>query len=167
MAKAKPLKKARHLQAIELIAVFLVAIIGLALANHATGITGAVTAEEVFSGDLLSSYKETYNEKRSGLPDLVFTFFGEEVVNIYITDLDYSLYAVLEDGELVELEPGTQESPTIKIETNYETLVNLQAGDISLSDAVDAGLVTFSSDSFVKKTEISVVLYSIDIYDMF
>jgi hypothetical protein len=73
----------------------------------------------------------------------------------------------LEDGELVELEPGTQESPTIEIETTYDTLVALQNDEMELSDAIDAGLLTFSSDSFVKEAELAVVLYSIDIYDIF
>ncbi|MBI5073027.1 hypothetical protein HZA99_04370 [Candidatus Woesearchaeota archaeon] len=167
MAKNKAARKASHIKTLEIIAVFLIAIIGIALANHATGITGAVTADEVLSDDLLSQYKEMYNAKRAGLPDLVFTFFGEEVVNIYISDLDAHLYAVLEKGELVELESGTQENPTLSIETTYDTLVKLQQGDITLPDAVNQGLVSFSSDSFVKEAELSTVLYSIDIYGRF
>ncbi len=159
--------KARHIQAGFLFFVVIAGIFVLSVTNAARGITGAVTAEEVFSDDLLSSYIDTYNEKASGLPDLVFTFFGEEVITIYISDLDHTLYAILEDGALVELESGTQESPTIEIETTYDTLVALQNDEMELSDAIDDGLVTFSSDSFVKEAELAVVLYSIDIYDIF
>jgi hypothetical protein len=159
--------KARHIQAGFLFFVVISGIFVLSVTNTVRGITGAVTAEEVFSDDLLSFYMDTYNEKASGLPDIVFIFFGEEVINIYVSDLDYNLYALLEDGELVELEPGTQESPTIEIETTYDTLVALQNDEMELSDAIDAGLLTFSSDSFVKEAELAVVLYSIDIYDIF
>lgn len=167
MAGNKASKKASHIKTLEIIAIFLVAIVGLALANHATGITGAVTVSDVFTDDLLSQYKDTYNAKRVGLPDIVFTFFGEEVVNVYISDLDIHLYAILEKGELVELAKGTQDNPTISIETTYDTLVKLQQGDITPKDAINQGLVSFSSDSFVKEAELSTVLYSIDIYDMF
>ena len=164
---AKTEGKARHIQAAFLFFVVVAGLFVLSVVNSARGITGAVTAEEVFSDDLLNSYMDTYNEKASGLPDLVFTFFGEEVINIYVSDLDYTLYALLEDGALVELESGTQESPTIEIETTYETLVALQNDEMELSDAIDDGLVTFSSDSYVKEAELAVVLYSIDIYDIF
>ncbi len=166
MVKKKD-SSARHLQFFQMIVVFFVALFALYLANTATNVTGAVTADDVFTEDLISEYKETYNEKASGLPDIVFTFFGEEVVNIYISDLDYHLYAVLEDGALIELEPGTQESPTIEVETTYDTIVALQYGELTLANAIDNGLVTFSSDSFVKKAELSVVLYSVDVYDIF
>lgn len=167
MAKNKRAKKASYIKTIEIIAVFIIAIVGLALANHATGITGASTIDDVFADDLLSQYKDIYNAKRAGLPDIVFTFFGEEVVNVYISDVEIHLYAVLEKGELVELAKGTQDSPTITIETTYDTLVKLQQGDITAKNAISQGLVSFSSDSFVKEAELSTVLYSIDIYDMF
>lgn len=167
MPAKKVHRKASHIKTLEIIGVFLVAIVALALANHTTGITGAVTADEVLSNDLLSQYKEMYNAKRSGLPDLVFTFFGDEVVNVYISDLDAHVYAVLKNGELVDLEKGTQDSPTISIQTTYDTLLHLQQGDISIKGAVNQGLVSFSSDSFVKEAELSTVLFSIDIYEYF
>lgn len=159
--------KARHIQAAFLFFVVVAGIFVLSVANSARGITGAVTAEEVFNNDLLNYYMDAYNEKASGLPDIVFTFFGEEVITIYISDLNHTLYAVLEDGALVELESGTQESPTIEIETTYDTLVSLQNDEMELSDAIDEGLISFSSDSFVKEAQLAIVLYSIDIYDIF
>ena len=67
-------------------------------------------AEESFTNDLLSTYKDTYNEKANGLPDILFTFFGDDVVNVYLTDLDHHLYAVLSGGELVELEKQMHET---------------------------------------------------------
>ncbi len=163
----KNAKKSSHIKTLEIIAAFLVALAGLALANHATGVTGAVTADEIFTDDLLGQYKDTYNAKRDGLPDIVFTFFGEEVINIYISDLDEHLYALLSDGELVDLEKGTQDDPTITVETTYDALVQLQQGDITMKEAIQKGLVSFSSDSFVKEAELSTVLYSIDIYNSF
>lgn len=166
MAK-ESFRKPKHIQAFFFFWIFLLGLYVLTVANSLTGITGAVTAEELFTNDLLVTYKDTYNEKANGLPDILFTFFGDDVVNIYLSDLDHYLYAVLESGELVALESGQQEDPTIEITTTYDTLVLLQQGDLELSDAIDQGLVTFSSDSFVKEAQLSVVLYSIDIYSLF
>ncbi len=167
MVKKQKQRKPKHIQAFFFFGVFLLGLYVLSVANGMTGVTGAVTAEELFTNDLLVTYKDMYNEKASGLPDIVLAFFGEDVVNIYLTDLDHHLYAVLENDELVELENGEQEDPTFEITTSYDTLVLLQQGDLELSDAVDQGLVSFSSDSFVKEAELSVILYSIDIYSLF
>lgn len=166
MAKKQKQRKPKHIQAFFFFGIFLLGLYILSIANSMNGVTGAVTAEEFFTNDLLTTYKDTYNEKANGLPDILFTFFGDDVVNIYLTDLDYYLYAMLENGELVELESGEQEDPSFEITTTYDTLVLLQQGDLEVSDAVDSGLISFSSDSFVKEAEISTVLYSIDIYSL-
>ncbi len=169
----KKYQKSRPLQPFFFFGVFIIGLYIVGIANiltgvtTMTGITGAVTAEEIFTSDLFAYYIKTYNEKAAGLPDIVFTFFGEEVINIYISDFNYYLFAILKDGELVELSAGQQESPTIEVETTYNTLVQLQNKEIELNDAIDDGLVTFSSDSFVKEAELAVVLYSIDIYNIF
>ncbi len=157
---------AQHVKAIMVFLSLLIIFGTVGLANSFIGVTGAVTADDL-NDDLLLTYKETFNEKANGLPDIVFRFFGEEVVNIYLSDIDTTLYAVLQNGELIELNYGEQESPTFTITTTYETVVKLQDRDISLSDAIDEGLVSFSSESFIKKTALSTVLYSIDIYDIF
>ena len=167
MAKKQKQQKPKHIQAFFFFGIFLLGLYIVSVANGMNGVTGAVTAEEIFTNDLLSTYKDTYNEKANGLPDILFTFFGDDVVNIYLTDLDHHLYAVLADNELVELENGQQEDPSFEITTTYDTLVLLQQGDLGVSDAVDQGLISFSSDSFVKEAEISTVLYSIDIYSLF
>ncbi len=163
----KKQRKPRHIQAFFFFGIFLLGLYIVSVANGMNGITGAVTAEELFTNDLLVTYKDTYNEKASGLPDIVLTFFGNDVVNIYLSDFDHHLYAVLENDELVELENGEQEDPTFEITTTYDTLVLIQQGDLEISDAVDQGLVSFSSDSFVKEAELSIILYSIDIYSLF
>jgi hypothetical protein len=150
-----------------LVASFLVILAAICLANTFTGITGAVTADDYFNNELLTTYKDTFNEKADGLPDVVFTFFGEEVVNIYLTDIEVTLYAVLQDDELVELEEGEQENPTIRIETTYDTVTALQYKEITLQEAIDDELITFSSDSFIKQAELSLVLGAIDIYEVF
>jgi hypothetical protein len=165
MAKHKPTPK--HTKSIMLVASFLVILAAICLANTFTGITGAVTADDYFNNELLTTYKDTFNEKADGLPDVVFTFFGEEVVNIYLTDIEVTLYAVLQDDELVELEEGEQENPTIRIETTYDTVTALQYKEITLQEAIDDELITFSSDSFIKQAELSLVLGAIDIYEVF
>jgi len=164
MRKTRP--TSQHMKAIMVFLSLLVILGAIGLANSFTGITGAATVATV-NDELLSTYKNTFNEKAKGLPDIVFTFFGDDVVNIYLTDIDVTLYAVLENDELVELDFGEQESPTFTITTTYNTIVKLQQYDITLSQAIDDGLVSFSSDSFIKKAELSTVLYSIDIYDTF
>lgn len=156
----------KHAKAVMVFFSFFVIIGGVCLANSFTGITGTATADEL-NDDLLVTYKQTFNEKANGLPDIVFRSFDEEVVNIYLSDIGITLYAVLHNGELIELNYGEQESPTFTITTTYETVVKLQFRDISLSDAIDEGLVSFSSDGFIKKTALSTVLFSIDIYDIF
>ncbi len=166
MAKKQKERKPKHIQAFFFFSIFLLGLYILSVANEMNGFTGAVTAEEIFTNDLLSTYKDTYNEKANGLPDILFTFFGDDVVNIYLTDIDHYLYAMLGSGELIELENGEQEDPSFEITTTYDTLVLLQQGDLEVSDAVDSGLISFSSDSFVKEAEISTVLYSIDIYSL-
>ena len=165
MAKHKHTPK--HTKSIMLVASFLVILAAICLANTFTGITGAVTADDYFNNELLTTYKDTFNEKADGLPDVVFTFFGEEVVNIYLTDIEVTLYAVLQDDELVELEEGEQENPTIRIETTYDTVTALQYKEITLQEAIDDELITFSSDSFIKQAELSLVLGAIDIYEVF
>lgn len=163
MGKHKPTPP--HTKVIMLFVAFIVILCTICIANFFTGVTGAVTAE--LDSDLLSVYKETFNEKVQGMPDIVFAFLGEDVVNIYLSDIEVSLYALLKDDQLVELDYGTQENPTFTITTTYDTVVKLQQRDITFEYALDNELISFSSDSFVKRAELIVVLYSIDIYDFF
>ncbi|MFA6888376.1 MAG: hypothetical protein WC254_02670 [Candidatus Woesearchaeota archaeon] len=157
---------AKHVKAFMFFLSVLVILGAIVFANSFTGVTGAVTADDL-NDDVLLTYKEAFNEKANGMPDIVFRIFGEEVINIYLSDIDVTLYAVLQDGELVDLEQGEQESPTMTITTTYDTVVKLQQHDITLSQTIDDGLVSFSSDSYIKEAMLSTVLYSIDIYDMF
>ncbi len=156
----------RHTKVIMLFITLGVILGAVCLANFFTGVTGAVTADTL-NDEVLTAYTTVFNEKAKGMPDIVLVFLGEEVVNIYLSDVDVSLYALLKDDQLIELERGTQEDPTITITTTYDTVVKLQQKDFTLDYALDNGLVSFSSPSFVKKVELAVVLYSIDIYDMF
>ncbi len=156
----------RHTKAVMFGVTILVAFTAVFLADTFTGITGAATAEDI-NEELLLTYRNTFNEKADGMPDIVFTFLGEGVVNIYLSDADVQLYALFKNSELVELEHGTQENPTIAITTTYDTIAKIQQKEITLDDAIDNSLVSFSSSSFVKEAELALVLYSIDVYEFF
>lgn len=152
---------ARHVQVSMLLLLLVTVLVGISLGVSYTGNTGAATTE--VAAALVAPFQKTYAAKKAGLPDVVFTALGDEVIQVFVFDKEKYFYRVIEKGKLVLLEEGRVDNPTITVSLSSATLTALQYKEITLTTALQQGKVSLSSPKSIKPDNILLVLESIDI----
>lgn len=154
-------RTARHVQVYALLLLLGTAFIAIALGVSYAGNTGAGTSEATAA--LVAPFQKAFAAKKAGLPDVVFTALGDDLVQVFVSDKETYFYGVIKKGTLVLLEEGAVQNPTAKVFLSSQTLTALQYGGITLSTAIREGKITLSSSSSVDSDHLLLVLESIDL----
>ncbi|PIN85142.1 MAG: hypothetical protein COV47_03770 [Candidatus Diapherotrites archaeon CG11_big_fil_rev_8_21_14_0_20_37_9] len=117
------------------------------------------------NGKLKQPVVDEINENLEGVPDQLFSFFGSDKINIYVTYTDGSVHdywALTQDNLLVELHQGTKEDATIEIRINEKTVDRLFLSKKPFSEfltAMNSGEIKYKGLNFegkVKETTVGV-----------
>ncbi|PIN78611.1 hypothetical protein COV16_05795 [Candidatus Woesearchaeota archaeon CG10_big_fil_rev_8_21_14_0_10_34_8] len=152
----------RHTQTFMLLVSLVVMITAFSLASS---FTGQIQEETADVSTLLTPYVIAFNSKEAGISDFVFTSLGDSIVKVYVSDIDKYFYGIIEKGELILLKQGNIKDPTITVQIETDTIKALQYKDTNIDDAIKDRLISFSSKTNVKSSDLAIVLESIDLSD--
>ena len=143
-----------------LVTAFLVLAIFAGIASAVVGTTGG---SDLF--DELQPLVDVYNDNVGDIP-LMTSLIGEERINGEIALNDGSVLSIAittdKDAKITSFEEGEISDPTMRVSTNEDTIrsiINSSDPVSAFLDALDAGTITYESDSALQDFGIQVALW--------
>ncbi len=120
-----------------------------------------VSAAELNVVEELDRIKTIYNENVESVPGFVTTLFGNEQINIYVSevkqinDVGEAIYSIsMKEGVMENIQEGAIEEPTMNAYLSEETLLKLLWSEDPFNDfkaALDEGSVTYQAVTLTGK----------------